>query len=60
MLTEVPTYFNTIWTDYTIRDNELYSLEIDINNVYASDSLILIALNLNSKDLGLNTNYKKT
>lgn len=48
MLTEVPTYFNTIWTDYTIRDNDLYSLEIDINNVYASDSLMLIALNLNA------------
>ena len=48
MLTEVPTYFNTVWTDYTIRDNDLYTIEIDINSLYASDSLILIALNLNS------------
>jgi hypothetical protein len=48
MLTEIPTYFNTIWTDYTIRDNDLYTLEIDINDVYASDSIILIALNLNA------------
>jgi hypothetical protein len=48
MLTEIPTYFNTTWTDYTIRDNDLYTLEIDINDVYASDSIILIALNLNA------------
>jgi hypothetical protein len=48
MLTEIPTYFNTIWTDYTVRDNDLYTNEIDLKDVYASDSIILIALNLNA------------
>jgi hypothetical protein len=48
ILTELPTYFNTIWTDYTVRDNDLYTIEINTNDVYASNSAILIALNLNA------------
>lgn len=57
MLTEIPTYFNTIWTDYTVRDNDLYTTEIGINDVYASDSIILIALNLNAYTGYDNTGY---
>ena len=56
-LTEIPTYFNTTWTDYTVRDNDLYGSEININEVYASDSAILIALNLNAYTGYDNTGY---
>tara|TARA_B110000503_G_C7105475_1_gene395723 strand:+ start:425 stop:1354 length:930 start_codon:yes stop_codon:yes gene_type:complete len=57
ILTEVPTYFNTNWRDYTIRDNDLYEIYINVNTVYASDALILIALNLNEYTGYDNTGY---
>lgn len=57
LLTEIPTYFNTTWTDFTVRDNELYESEIDINELYASDAATLIALNLNAYTGYDNTGY---
>lgn len=48
MLTQVPTYFNTTWTDYTVRDHESHETNIALDELYASDNLTLTALNLNS------------
>jgi hypothetical protein len=48
MLTQVPTYFITTWTDYVVRTHELYETNIAVSDIYASENLILTALNLNS------------
>lgn len=48
MLTQVPTYFTTTWTDYVVRDLTSYETDIAISELYATDNLILTALNLNS------------
>lgn len=48
MLTQVPTYFATTWTDYVVRDHESYETNIALDELYATENLILTALNLNS------------
>lgn len=48
MLTQVPTYFATTWTDYVVRDHESYENNVALDELYATENLILTALNLNS------------
>lgn len=45
LLTKVPTYFDTVWSDYTVKDLNLYETEIEISKVFASENLIKVALN---------------
>jgi len=45
MLTELQIYHKTNWEDYTVLDEDLYETEIYIDNVFASDTLVLVALN---------------
>ena len=45
MLTELQLYHKTNWEDYTVLDEDLYETEIYIDSVFASDTLVLVALN---------------
>jgi hypothetical protein len=45
MLTELQIYHKTNWEDYTVLDEDLYETEIYIDSVFASDILVLVALN---------------
>lgn len=45
MLTELQLYHKTNWEDYTVLNEDLYETEIYIDNVFASDTLVLVALN---------------
>jgi hypothetical protein len=45
MLTELQIYHKTNWEDYTVLDEDLYKTEIYIDSVFASDTLVLVALN---------------
>ena len=45
MLTEVSRYFQTVWTDFTIKDQTMYDTEIDILDISYSDSARDVALN---------------
>ena len=45
MLTELQIYHKTNWEDYTVLDEDLYETEIYIDSVFASDTLVLVALN---------------
>jgi len=45
MLVEVPRYFQTVWTDFTIKNQTVYDTEIDILNISYSDSVRDVALN---------------
>lgn len=48
MLTELQIYHKTNWEDYTVLDETLYESEIDIEDIWASDKLVLLALNTSS------------
>ena len=45
MLTELQLYHKTNWEDYTVLNEDLYETEIYIDSVFASDTLVLVALN---------------
>ena len=45
MLTELQLYHKTNREDYTVLDEDLYETEIYIDSVFASDTLVLVALN---------------
>lgn len=45
MLTEVPEYFRTVWTDYDVKDDTMYDTLIDITTIGASESVRSVALN---------------
>ena len=42
---KIPKYFKTIWTDFTLKNNDLYEVEIDLINLSASETLKMVALN---------------
>tara|TARA_B100001094_G_scaffold301596_1_gene328040 strand:+ start:6641 stop:7555 length:915 start_codon:yes stop_codon:yes gene_type:complete len=44
-LTSVEQRFQTVWEDFTVADNNLYSTKNDVENVNASDNCKLVALN---------------
>jgi len=45
MLTELQIYHKTNWEDYVVLDSDLYETEIYIDDIFASDTLVLVALN---------------
>jgi len=45
MLTEVPRFFQTVWTDFSIKDQTIYDTKIDIGDVSYSDNVRDVALN---------------
>ena len=48
MLTELQIYHKTNWDDYIVLDETLYETEIDLVDVFSSDTLVLVALNTSS------------
>ena len=45
MLTELQIYHKTNWEDYIVLDSDLYENEIYIDDIFASNTLVLVALN---------------
>ena len=44
MLTQVPEFFQTVWEDYTIKDQTLYDTKIDVLSLDVSDTCRDLAL----------------
>ena len=44
MLTQVPEFFQTVWEDYTIKDQTLYDTKIDVLGIDVSDTCRDLAL----------------
>ena len=57
MLTEVPEYFRTVWTDYIVKDANMSDTLIDITAISASESVKSVALNFSRYNAYDTTGY---
>jgi len=48
MLTQVPEFFQTVWEDYTIKDQTLYDTKIDVLSLDVSDTCRDLALSFST------------
>jgi hypothetical protein len=57
MLDNIKEYFETIWSDFSVKDNDLYETNINISDIFASETCKLVALSFSTYNAYNNTAY---